>query len=224
MADIIKEGIKVLLVDDHTLVRQGVRALLEASGGFIVVGEAENGREAVRKAAELAPDVVLMDVAMPILNGVEAARQIKNATPRVMIIALSMHSDEEYVFQILKAGASGYILKDSTAADLAAAIRSVYGGNPYFSPVISRKIMDSYLNESQEAKPGAGDDRLTGREKETLQLIAEGYTNNEAAKLMNISVKTVETHRANIMSKLDIHDVAGLIKYAIRKGLVVVDR
>ena len=218
------DGIKVLVVDDHMLVRHGIKAILEAEKGFSVVGEAENGREAVSKAAELAPDVVLMDIAMPILNGVEATRQIKSALPRVNVIALSMYSDEEYIFQVLKAGASGYLLKDTSGPDLISAVRSVYGGSPFFSPLVSRKIMDSYLNEDPDNKAGTGTDRLTSREKETLQLIAEGYTNNEAGKLMKISVKTVATHRAHIMAKLGIHDVAGLIKYAIKKGLVVLDK
>jgi two-component system, NarL family, response regulator NreC len=215
------ETVKILLVDDHTIVRQGLRALLESQEGFQVVGEADNGRDAVKKAQELQPDVVIMDIAMPILNGLEATRQIKKIMPDVKIVALTMYNDEEYVFQILKSGASGYLIKETAANELITAINSVKGGNPFFSPLISRKIMESYLREDSEKK--AEGDKLTNREKEVLQLIAEGYTNNEIGKLMGISVKTVETHRAHIMSKLDIHDVAGLIKYAIKKGLVVLD-
>ncbi|HEY3346658.1 MAG TPA: response regulator transcription factor [Nitrospirota bacterium] len=215
------EMLKILLVDDHTIVRQGLRALLESQEGFQVVGEADNGRDAVKKAQELQPDVVIMDIAMPILNGLEATRQIKKIMPEVKIVALTMYNDEEYVFQILKSGASGYLIKETAANELITAINSVKGGNPFFSPLISRKIMESYLREDSEKK--AEGDKLTNREKEVLQLIAEGYTNNEIGNLMGISVKTVETHRAHIMSKLDIHDMAGLIKYAIKKGLVILD-
>jgi len=216
-------NVRILLVDDHTIVRQGLRALLEAQPGFTVVGEAENGRDAVKKAQELAPDVVIMDIAMPILNGLEATRQIKRLLPETKVLALTMYNDEEYVFQILKSGASGYLIKETAANELITAIESVNTGNPFFSPLISRKIMESYLKEDEDKKARGETDKLTNREKEVLQLIAEGYTNNEIGNLMNISVKTVETHRAHIMSKLDIHDVAGLIKYAIRKGLVVLD-
>ncbi|MGA2192801.1 MAG: response regulator transcription factor [Nitrospirota bacterium] len=216
-------SVKILIADDHTIVRQGLKALLEAQPGFQVIGEAENGREAVKKAQELVPDVIIMDIAMPILNGLEATRQIKRMLPDVKVLALTMHNDEEYVFQILKSGASGYLVKETAANELITAVQSVKSGNPFFSPLISRKIMESYLKDDEEKKARMEPDKLTNREKEVLQLIAEGYTNNEIANLMNISVKTVETHRAHIMSKLDIHDVAGLIKYAIRKGLVVLD-
>ena len=219
----MEEILKILLVDDHTIVRQGLKALLEAQSGFIIVGEAENGREAVKKAQELNPDIVIMDIAMPVLNGLEATRQIKRALPDTSVLALTMYNDEEYVFQILKSGASGYLIKETAANELIAAILSIKSGNPFFSPSISRKIMESYLNEDEDKKGKGETDKLTNREKEVLQLIAEGYTNNEIASLMGISVKTVETHRAHVMSKLNIHDVAGLIKYAIKKGLVVLD-
>ncbi len=219
----MEESVRILVVDDHTIVRQGLKALLEAQPGFQVVGEADNGREAVKKAQELSPEVVIMDIAMPILNGLEATRQIKRVLPETKVIALTMYNDEEYVFQILKSGASGYLIKETAVNELITAIRSIRMGNPFFSPAISRKIMESYLREDAEKKPKGESDKLTNREKEVLQLIAEGYTNNEIGNLMNISVKTVETHRAHIMSKLDIHDVAGLIKYAIKKGLVVID-
>src|SRR5512143_4004103 len=215
--------VKILIVDDHTIVRQGLRALLETQDGFVVVGEAENGREAVKKAQEHSPDVVIMDIAMPILNGLEATRQIKRILPDCKVVALTMYNDEEYVFQILKSGASGYLIKETASNELLNAIHSVRAGTPFFSPQIARKIMESYLKEDEQKKTRGETDKLTNREKEVLQLIAEGYTNNEIGNLMNISVKTVETHRSHIMSKLDIHDVAGLIKYAIRKGLVVID-
>lgn len=213
-------NVRILIVDDHTIVRQGLRALLEAQPGFTVVGEAENGREAVKKAQELAPDVVLMDIAMPIMNGLEATKQIKKTLPATKVLALSMYNDEEYVFQILKSGASGYLIKETAAGELITAIQSVSAGTPFFSPLISRKIMESYLQDDEAKKARGEADKLTSREKEVLQLIAEGYTNNEIAVPLNISVKTVETHRAHIMSKLGIHDVAGLIKYAIKRGLV----
>ena len=217
-------GIRILLVDDHALVRQGVRALLEGQDGFEVVGEAENGREAVAKTRELGPDIVLMDVAMPVLNGIEATRLIKKEMPGVKVVALSTYSDDDYIFKVLKAGASGYIIKGATASELYSALRSVSEGNPFFSPVISRKMMDSYLREDSSKEQVRSRDSLTAREREVLQLIAEGNTNNDVAGSMGISVKTVETHRAHVMSKLGLHDVTGLIKYAIKHGIVMVDR
>ncbi len=217
------EKVKILIVDDHAIVRQGLRALLDAQDGLEVIAEAENGRDAVKKVHDLAPDVVIMDIAMPILNGLEATRQIKRLRPGVKVLALTMYNEENYIFQILKSGASGYLTKECSAGELITAIRSVHGGSPYFSPVISRKIMDSYLREDGEKNAGREPDKLTNREKEVLQLIAEGYTNGEIGGFMKISVKTVETHRAHIMNKLDLHDVAGLIKYAIKKGIVVLD-
>ena len=215
--------IRVLICDDHTILREGIRLLLNSQPDIEVVAEAVDGREAVDKARQAKPDIILMDIAMPLLNGLEATRQIKRILPDAKVVALTMYNDEEYVFQILKAGASGYLIKETATNELINAINSVRAGNPFFSPQISRKIMESYLKEDEEKKVRGESDKLTNREKEVLQLIAEGYTNNEIANLMNISVKTVETHRAHIMSKLDIHDVAGLIKYAIRKGLVVID-
>ncbi len=219
----MEEKVKILIVDDHAIVRQGLRALLEAQDGLEVIAEAENGRDAVKKVHDLAPDVVIMDIAMPILNGLEATRQIKRLKPGIKVLALTMYNDENYIFQILKSGASGYLTKECSAGELITAIRSVHGGSPYFSPAISRKIMDSYLREDSEKNAGREPDKLTNREKEVLQLIAEGYTNSEIGGFMKISVKTVETHRAHIMNKLDLHDVAGLIKYAIKKGIVVLD-
>ncbi len=219
----MEEKVKILIVDDHAIVRQGIRALLDAQDGLEVIGEAENGRDAVKKTHDLAPDVVIMDIAMPILNGLEATRQIKRLRPGVKVLALTMYNEENYIFQILKSGASGYLTKECSAGELIAAIRSVNVGSPYFSPAISRKIMDSYLRDDGEKNAGREPDKLTNREKEALQLIAEGYTNSEIGGFMKISVKTVETHRAHIMNKLDLHDVAGLIKYAIRKGIVMLD-
>lgn len=218
----MKDKIKVLVVDDHAIVREGVRALIETQGGMEVVGEAENGKDAVNKAHELVPDVVVMDLGMPVLNGIEATRQILKSLPGTRVLALTRHADEKYVFQALKAGAAGYLLKTGTAAELAEAVRSVYGGNPYFSPEISRKIMDSYLSDDETSLKKAQTDNLTGREREVLQMIAEGNSNSKVAELMGISVKTVETHRANLMRKLGVHDVTGLVKHAIKRGLIIV--
>ncbi len=215
------DNIKVLVVDDHALVREGVRALIESQEGIEVVGEAENGKEALKKTLELLPDVVVMDLGMPVMNGIEATRQIVKTLPKTRVLALTMHADEKYVFQTLKAGASGYILKTCTASELAEAIQSVHIGNPHFSPAVSRKIMDSYLSEVDTLTKNAQPDHLTGREREVLQLLAEGYSNTKVAELMEISVKTVETHRANIMKKIGAHDVTGLVKYAIKRGMIV---
>lgn len=215
------DRIKLMIVDDHAIVRDGLKSAL-ARMGFDIAGEAENGRQAVERARELKPDVVVMDVVMPVLNGIEATRLIKKALPGTSVVALSMHSEEQYVFRILKAGASGYVLKTAGVAELARAIESVYSGSPYFSPAISRKIMESYLSEDQSLKTTTMGQKLTGRETEVLQLIAEGYTNAKIAQVMGISVKTVESHRMHLMEKLDIHDVAGLVKYSIKKGFITV--
>jgi len=215
------EDIRVLVVDDHAIVRDGIRAAIDALGGMSVVGEALNGKEAVSRARELNPDVVVMDIGMPVLNGIEATRQIVKAVPGTRVLMLSMHNDEKYIFQSLKAGATGYVLKGSGMAELIDAIRSVHGGNPYFSPSVSRKIMDSYLSDEDTKKKGGRADILTGREREVLQLIAEGYSNVKIAELIGISPKTVETHRSNMMKKLGVHDVAGLVKYAIKQGIII---
>jgi len=215
------EDIRVLIVDDHAIVRDGIKAAIEALGGFSVVGEAENGKEAVSRTRELNPDVVIMDIGMPVLNGIEATRQIVKTVPGTRVLMLSMHNDEKYIFQSLKAGATGYVLKGSGMVELVDAIRSVRGGNPYFSPSVSRKIMDSYLSDEDTKKKGGRADILTGREREVLQLIAEGYSNVKIAELIGISPKTVETHRSNMMKKLGVHDVAGLVKYAIKQGIII---
>jgi len=215
------DSIRVIVVDDQTLVREGVRALIEAHDGIEVVGEAENGKAALMKVRELSPDVVVMDLSMPELNGIEATRQIARSFPRTRILALTMYGDEKYVFQALKAGAAGYILKTATGAELAGAIRAVHGGSPYFSAAVSRKIMDSYLSEDDKTTKSVQSDHLTGREREVLQLVAEGYSNTKVAELMGISVKTVETHRSNIMKKVGVHDVTGLVKYAIKRGIII---
>lgn len=225
MADIGKEkrdgkpAIKVLLVEDLTLTRSGIRALLDSSEELEVVGEAADGREAVRMAKKLNPDVVLMDVAMPELNGIEAARQIHAAQPNVRIIMLSMHTDRQYIFESLRAGASGYVPKDVAFTELLEAIRVVSSGNTYLSPPLTGVVMDDYVRRAK-GKQGASElEKLSSREREVLQLIAEGKSSAEVAQVLHISIRTVDTHRHNIMEKLDIHSIAGLTKFAIRHGL-----
>jgi DNA-binding NarL/FixJ family response regulator len=209
--------IRVLLVDDHTLVRAGVRALLQKMEGVQVVDEAGNGREGLEKAAQLRPDVVLMDISMAELNGVEAAARIAREQPHTRVIMLSAHATEEYVVKALRAGASGYLLKNAVAAELEKAIKHVAEGETYLSPAIAGQVSEYIRRVGQEP---TSLDRLTPRQREILQLIAEGKTTKQIAQLLDVSVKTVETHRCTLMEQLDIHDVAGLVRYAIRMGLV----
>jgi two-component system response regulator NreC len=213
--------IKVLLADDHTIVRQGLRALLDSQENIEVVGEAEDGRQAFEKTKELVPDVVVIDITMPNLNGVEATRQIKKLNQEIKVLVLTVHDNEEYVHQILQAGASGYLLKESAVSDLVSAINAVKKGDIFLSPSISKVVVKDYIKNSVE---GSGDfdslDVLTGREREVLQLVAEGHTNREVAHHLKLSVKTVDVHRYHIMEKLNIHDVTGLVKYSIKKGLI----
>lgn len=209
--------IRVLLADDHALVRAGVRALLQSMANVQVVAEASNGREALELVKELRPDVVLMDISMEGLNGVDAAARIASEQPRTRVIMLSMHAQEEYVVKALRAGASGYLLKNAVASELEKAIQHVARGETFLSPAVSRQVSDYIRRVGQE--PTALD-RLTPRQREILQLIAEGNTTKKIAQVLTISVKTVETHRSQLMEQLDIHDVAGLVRYAIRTGLV----
>ncbi len=212
---------RVLLAEDHTIVRKGLRSLLDKETGIEVVGEAEDGREAIVKAEELHPDVVVMDIAMPGLNGLEATRQIKKRFSDIKIIILTMHANEEYILQSLKAGASGYLIKKAAPAELISAINAVHKGHSFLSPSISRMVIDEYIRRSKEISEGEeGFEQLTVREREVLQLIAEGRKTREIAELLYISIKTVETHRAHIMNKLDIHSTAELTQYAIRKGII----
>jgi two-component system response regulator NreC len=211
-------SIRILLADDHKITRQGLRSLLDKEFDMEVVAEAEQGRTAVRLVRELSPQVVIMDVTMPDLNGVEAARQIVSEFPDVKIIALSMHSDSLFVTEMLRSGASGYLLKDCAFEELARAIRTVVAGKTYLSPSISGVVVDDYLHRLSKAVL-SGSEVLTDREREVLQLLAEGKSTKQIALKLHISVKTVETHRRQIMDKLDIHTVAELTKYAIRKGL-----
>jgi len=210
-------NIRLLLADDHTLVRAGLRALLQSVPGVEVVGEVNNGRDAVRQVAELHPNLVLMDIAMSELNGLEAAGRIVREFPGVRVIMLSMHATEEYVVQALRAGASGYLLKNAGAEELAKAIEQVAHGETFLSPAVSRQVTEYIRRVGPEGSPL---ERLSPRQREILQLIAEGNTTKRIALALHISVKTVETHRSQLMEQLDIHDVAGLVRYAIRQGLV----
>ncbi len=211
---------KILIADDHGIVRKGIRYLLETQDDLRVVGEASDGREAVRLAADLAPDVVIMDIAMPHLSGIEATEQIIRRTPGIGIVILSMHSDEAYLVRTLAAGAKGYLLKDSAEDDLIRAVRTVARGRPFFSPVISEALLEDYLRNLQQRGLQDSYDLLTQREKEVLQLLAEGKSNKEVATLLNLSVYTVETHRANLMQKLSLHNTAEIVLYAVRKKLI----
>lgn len=216
-------SIRVLLAEDHDLVRAGFRALLQSLPDMDVVAEAGDGREAMRLIERYQPDVVLMDVAMPKLNGLEAAARVAKERPHVRVIILSMHAVEEYVLQAIRAGAAGYLLKDASIDELERAIRAVARGETYLSPEVSKFVTD-YVRRTGSA-PGKHEEagpfeRLTPRQREVLQLIAEGHTTRQIAQTLSIRVKTVETHRAQLMDRLDIHDIAGLVRYAIRVGLV----
>ena len=214
--------IRVLLAEDHTIVRQGLVALLKSESGIEVVGEASDGLEAVEMAKKFIPDIVLMDIAMRNLNGLEATRKIKKLFPHMKVLVLTMYENEEWIFQILKAGASGYLIKDSAMTDLISAIGAVAQGDSYLSPCISKKVIDEYIRKAEMGERGFLDDLLSGREREVLQLIAEGHSVPQIASLLCISKKTVEAHKTHIMEKLNIHDKVGLIKYAIRMGLTKV--
>jgi DNA-binding NarL/FixJ family response regulator len=212
--------IRILLADDHTVVRKGLRLLLESQPGLTVVAEAADGRAAITLAEQNMPDVVVMDIAMPTLNGIEAARQITSKLPQIAVVFLSMHSDESYVLKALKAGARGYLLKDSAEHDLIQAVRAVTQGKSFFSPAISRMLVEDYMRELQERQIEDSYELLTTREREVLQLLAEGKSNKEVAAVLNLSLYTVETHRGNILQKLNLHSGAELILYAIRKGVI----
>jgi two-component system response regulator NreC len=212
--------IRILLADDHTVVRKGLRLLLESQDGFEVIADACDGRETVAFAEQHQPDVVVLDVAMPILNGIEAARQISAKFPNTAIVFLSMHSDEGYVLKALKSGARAYLLKDSAEYDLIAAIKAVSEGKAFFSPAISKMLVEDYMRQMRERDVEDSYELLTTREREILQLLAEGKSNKDVAALLHLSLYTVETHRSNIFQKLNLHSSAELILYAIRKGVI----
>ncbi len=211
-------SIKVLLADDHRIMREALRSLIEKESDMKVVGEAADGRIAVRLSREVSPDVVIMDITMPELNGVEATNQILSEAPNVKILGLSMHSDEHFVAGMLKAGGSGYLLKDCAADELVQAIRSVIEGKQYLSPKIAGIVIESYRRTVSKNQLSRAPE-LTAREREVLQLVAEGETSKRIAGLLYVSAKTVDAHRQNIMAKLDINTVAGLTRYAIQKGI-----
>jgi DNA-binding NarL/FixJ family response regulator len=218
MIDVMKK-IRILLADDHTILRDGIRSLLEDEPDMIVVGEAEDGRSAVKLACQLLPDVVLMDIAMPLLNGLEATRRIKHSSPHVKILIMTMYENEEYIRQALASGAMGYILKDATARELLDAIHTIQRGEAVLSPAITRLVIENYLRWGDLQEDDTSDG-LSPREREVLQLIAEGYTSKQIAEILCISIKTVQAHRANLMSKLHLHDRADLIKYAIQRKII----
>lgn len=212
--------LRVLLADDHKLMRSGLRLLLEQQPGFVVVGEADDGLQAVAGVQSLKPDVVVMDIGMPNLNGIEAARKIKGLQPDAAIVMLSMHSDEGYVLRALRAGARGYLLKDSAEGDLVRAVQAVSEGKSYFSPAVGKVLLEDYMRKLQRTGVEDSYDLLSPREREILQLVAEGKSNKDVANLLNLSPYTVETHRANIMQKLNLRGVPELILYAVRKGII----
>ena len=212
--------VRILLADDHELVRKGLRLLLERQPHLEVVGEAADGREAVQLAGELAPDLVIMDIAMPQLNGLDATAQITRHNARTAVIILSMHSDESYLTRALNAGAKGYLLKDSAEADLLRAVETVAQGRPFFSPAITATLLEDYMRQLQQRGLQDSYELLTDREKEILQLLAEGRSNKDVAALLELSPYTVETHRTHIMQKLNLHNTAEIVLYAVRKKII----
>jgi two-component system response regulator NreC len=213
-------NLRILVADDHTLVRQGLRKILESQPGWIVVAEAGDGRDAVQHALDLQPDVVIMDIAMPRLNGIEALQQIERRTPNARLLALSMYADEAYVTRAVRAGAHGYLLKDSADADLIQAVTAVSEGKSFFSPAVAKVLLDEYVRQLAERGIADRYDTLSEREREVFQLIAEGHSNKQVAALLHISPTTTETHRAHIMEKLDLHSTADIVLCAVRKGIV----
>lgn len=212
---------RILIVDDHTLFRAGVRALLSRDPGVEVVGEVDNGRDAIRAASQLAPHLVLMDLNMPAMNGMEAIAEIKRRSPDVRVLVMTMHKAEDYVHASLKAGADGYILKDATEEEFRVAIRSVLLGKTYLSTEVSAKVVSGYLGGGKPAGATGVYDSLTQREREVLKLVAEAKSNKYIAEFLSLSVKTVEKHRSNLMVKLDVHNASGLTAYAMGRGLTV---
>jgi DNA-binding NarL/FixJ family response regulator len=213
---------KVLLVDDHAILRDGLKMVLDAQPGITVVGEAENGREALDLVEELHPDVVVMDIAMPQMNGAEATRQIKRRFPQTRVVILTMHENQQYLMQIVNAGATGAVLKRSAGSELVTAVKAASRGESFFSPSMASMLLEDYRVRLQEDEPDDAD-MFTEREREVLQLVAEGKTNKEISDLLTVSIKTVQTHRAHIMEKLGAHDRTDLVRYAMRKGIITGD-
>jgi len=216
------QKIRVLVVDDHTIVRDGISALLAVVGDIEVVGEATNGSEALKMVTELAPDVVLMDMAMPIMGGLEATRRIRKKFPRTRVLILTQYDDKEYVFPVIESGASGFLSKTAASSELALGIRSVYRGDSYLSPSVAKLLVENYQHGAAERASHDPYEQLTDRERDVLKLVAEGYTTQEIADMLVISPKTVEGHRTNLMAKLDIHSRIDLVKYALRKGIITI--
>ena len=214
------QKIKVLVVDDHTIVRDGISALLSLAGDIEVIGEATNGNEALKMVSELHPDVVLMDIAMPIMGGLEATRRISKDYPDTKVLVITQHDDKEYVFPVLESGASGLISKAGASSELAAGIRSVYQGDSFLSPSVAKLLVENFQSTAGERSKKDPYNSLTGREREILKLLAEGYSNQEIAEMLVITSKTVEVHKTNLMSKLGIHNRIDLVKYALRKGII----
>lgn len=216
------------MAEDHTIVRRGIVSLLSLKGEFVVVAEAADGRSAVEEAVAKEPDIVLMDIGMPILNGLEATRQIKRQVPATKVLVLSGYDNEEYILQVIQSGASGYLLKDTDPEGLCTAIKTVMNGNAFFSPVVSKVLLDEYIKRGTAQRVGADGGTsagtLTEREREILQLIAEGKSHQQIGEMLHISVRTVDTHRNNIVNKLDLHDTASLVMYAIKNGIVILPR
>jgi two-component system, NarL family, response regulator NreC len=216
----VKKKYRLLIAEDHTILREGLKSLLSANPDIEVVGEAEDGRRAFKLANELCPDLILMDLSMPRMNGFEAIQEIKKQNPTVKIIVLTVHNTEEYILMTLQSGADGYVLKDATHDELLRAINHVLNGKKYLSPSVSEKVIVGYLEGKKSLKPQSSWDSLTQREREVLKLIAEGFKNKEVADYLCISLKTVEKHRANLMKKLDLHNTSALTVYAMEKGLI----
>ena len=212
--------VRILIADDHGIVRKGLRLQLEQNKQFQVVGEANDGREAVRMAEELTPDIVIMDIAMPNLNGIQATTQMVRKNPQLGVIILSMYSDETYLTRTLAAGAKGYLLKDNADEDLQKAVESVAQGKPFFSPAIANTLLEDYMRQLQQRGLQDSYDLLTEREKEILQLLGEGRSNKDVASLLNLSINTVETHRTRIMQKLGLHSTADIVLFAVRKRII----
>jgi two-component system response regulator NreC len=212
--------IRILIADDHSIVREGVRMILAGQEDFEVVGEASTGREALERARDLKPDVVVMDISMPDMTGIQATGKIRKELPQVQVLGLTMHEEDSYVFELLKVGAAGYVLKRAAAEDLVSAVRAAHRGEAFLYPSVARMVVQDFLQRATAREREQALDGLTEREREVLTLIAEGLTNQEIARKLFISIKTVQTHRAHIMEKLNLHDRTELVRYAIRKGLI----